>query len=97
MIRHIVMLHLRPDHDAGELSQIRDGLAALPMIAFHHGPNRDMEGKTPNHAYGFTCDFKDLEALATYAADLVHQGLGARLCAQCVGGGAGIMVMDLEV
>ena len=87
MIRHIVMLHLRPDHDAGELSQIMDGLAALPRIAVHHGPNRDMEGKTPNHAYGWTGDFKEWGALGTDAADPGQRGLGGLPWGQ--GGGRG--------
>ena len=97
MIRHIVMLNLRMDHSPAELAAVMRGLGGLPMMAFHHGPNRDVEGKTPDYPYGFSCDFSDLTALETYAADPVHQALGARLCALCQGGADGIMVMDLDV
>ncbi|MFT5064502.1 MAG: hypothetical protein ACJAXK_000921 [Yoonia sp.] len=100
MIQHIVMLGLKPDHDGAELAMVMDGLAALELagfIGFQHGPNRDVENKTPDHPYGFMCSFDDLDALDCYASDPKHQALGARLCALCVGGGDGIIVMDLDV
>ncbi len=97
MIKHIVMLQLIDGFDAGELADIMDGLASLPMDRFCHGPNRDVERKTPDYPYGFICDFSDLSALGSYAKHPVHQALGARLCALCLGGADGIMVMDLDV
>lgn len=100
MIQHIVMLHLTPNHDAAELAAIMDELASLEIegfAGFQHGPNRDMEQKTPDYPYGFICSFDDLIALTQYANDPKHQSLGGRLCALCVGGGDGIMVMDLDI
>ena len=100
MIQHIVMLHLTPDHDAAELVEIMDGLANLEITGFadfQHGPNCDMEQKTPDFPYGFICSFDDLNALDQYANDPQHHALGGRLCALCVGGGDGIMVMDLDI
>ena len=99
MIQHIVMLALPQDHDAAELQAVMDGLAALDLpgfMGFSHGPNIDLEDKTPNYPYGFICTFADRAALETYAADPGHRALGARLVALC-GGGDGIMVMDLDV
>ncbi|SHF19480.1 Stress responsive A/B Barrel Domain [Loktanella atrilutea] len=97
MIDHMVLLHLKPDHDAVELSQVMAGLAALVgqiegFTAFRHGPNRDYEGRSPAYGYGFTAQFHDSLALAVYAADPRHLALGARLMALCVD----LLVADLE-
>ena len=100
MILHIVMLNLLPDHNAGELRAVMDGLAGLNIdgfTAFRHGPNRDVENKTPDYPYGFICSFTDLAALGRYADDPHHKALGARLCQLCVDGANGVMVMDLEL
>lgn len=99
MIRHIVMLRLLPTCDAAELQAVMVGLAGLGLpgfLGFDHGPNRDLEHKTPDYPYGFICTFTDVAALQTYAADPDHHALGARLVALCDGGGDGIMVMDIE-
>lgn len=99
MIQHIVMLSLLDNHDPVELSDVMDGLAALDLpgfMSFDHGPNRDFEGKTPDHSYGFIGTFSDADALQTYAANPDHQALGGRLVALC-GGGDAIMVIDLDV
>lgn len=99
MIQHIVMLSLTDDHDPAELQSVMTGLAGLDLpgfVGFAHGPNKDLEQKTPDHLYGFICTFTDEASLRVYAADLDHQALGARLVALC-GGGDGIMVIDLEV
>lgn len=99
MIQHIVMLSLQDGHDPDELAAVMAGLAALDLpgfAGFAHGPNIDLEVKTPDYPYGFICTFTDQAALETYAADPGHQALGARLVALC-GGGEGIMVMDLVV
>ena len=102
MIRHIVMLDLVADHDAGELAQVMAGLDALrDRIAgfrgFAHGPNRDFEGKSPDCAYGFTCDFDSSATSQAYLENPEHRALGARLVALCKGGADGIAVVDLEV
>jgi hypothetical protein len=99
MIQHIVMLSPSDGYDKGEMADVMQGLSALQIAGFTgftHGPNRDLENKTPDHPYGFICTFTDVAALQTYANDVDHQALGARLVALC-GGGDGIMVIDLEV
>ncbi len=102
MIRHIVLLALTPDHDAGELADIMQQLAALVrhlpgFTDFEHGPNRDFENKSAQYSYGFIGTFADADALNTYANDAQHSALGARLVALCQGGADGIMVIDLDM
>ena len=102
MILHAAFLNLRSGHDTAELADVMTGLAGLVgrvsgFADFRHGPNIDLEGKSPDHPYGFVCSFEDRAALAAYAADPVHAGLGARLMALCAGGADGIVVYDLEL
>ncbi|MFT5744381.1 MAG: quinol monooxygenase YgiN [Paracoccaceae bacterium] len=101
MINHCVMLKLRADHDAGELQQVMAGLAALVgqidgFLGFEHGPNIDLEGKSQDYAAGFVARFESRASLEAYAANPDHRALGARLVAQCLGGGDGISVFDIE-
>ena len=100
MIRHVVALSLS-DPAGRDLAAVMDGLAALVgaipgFTGFAHGPNRDAEGKSPEYPYGFICDFADRAALDRYGADPRHVALGQRLVALCRGGGAGVLVFDLE-
>ena len=102
MIRHIVALRLIPGADERELASVMAGLDGLRdelegFMDFRHGPNRDYESKSPEYPYGFVADFADAPALERYAVHPAHRALGARLTALCAGGGAGILVIDLEV
>ncbi|MFZ3583237.1 Dabb family protein [Loktanella sp. DJP18] len=88
MIDHIVLLHLKPDHDPDALIAVMAGLAGLVgqiegFDDFRHGMNRDYEGRSPAYAYGFVGRFRDALALAAYADDPRHRALGARLIALC--------------
>ena len=99
MIQHIVMLNLADD---GDLPSVMEGLGTLVgqidgFMGFDHGPNIDVEGKSPDFPYGFVCQFRDRAALDEYAADPRHQAYGQRLVAMCRGGAEGIMVIDLQV
>ena len=100
MIHHAVYLSLPEDADPSELAEVMIGLTELVgqiegFIAFHHGPNIDLEKKSPEAHYGFHGLFSDEEALNRYAADPRHADLGARLVALC-GGADGIKVYDLD-
>jgi hypothetical protein len=102
MIKHIVALDLRPDHNAEELAAIMQGLDDMRAMIngfdhFEHGPNRDFETKSPQFDYGFVCQFATQQTAQAYLLHPVHQGLGGRLVAQCKDGAAGIMVIDLDV
>ncbi|GAA3860800.1 Dabb family protein [Celeribacter arenosi] len=100
MILHTVLCALRADYDAGELASIMAGLEALDIAGFDrfsHGPNIDLEGKSPLYPFGFQCQFTDRAALEAYGANPDHHALGARLVALCANGADGIFVSDLEV
>ena len=102
MIRHIVMLNLKANHDPDELAAVMTGLDALRSeisgyIGFEHGPNRDFEKKSVDYPYGFICTFESANDVSVYANDPRHQALGGRLVAMCNGGGDGIMVLDIDV
>ncbi|MEP3297928.1 MAG: Dabb family protein [Pseudoruegeria sp.] len=102
MIEHCVFLKLHADADLVELQETLDGLDHLTedmsgFLSFRAGPNRDFEGKSSEYPWGFVATFTDAAALQEYASDPRHQALGARLVAQCAGGGDGIMVFDLAV
>lgn len=101
MIRHIVMLNLRPAVQ-GPLKVVLSKLAELVdelegCERFVAGPNRDFEGKSQNYPYGFMFDAENAEALQAYAEHPQHIALGARLVAMCEGGAKGIMVYDLDI
>jgi len=100
MIRHAVYLSLVRNANAAELANVMQGLADLVgkvegFVAFEHGPNLDLEGKSPEAPYGFVCTMTDADALDRYAKDPRHLALGARLVALC-GDGDGIKVYDLN-
>jgi hypothetical protein len=102
MLIHTVLLAPATDQSQSAFDDamaILERVAArLPgMIGFHHGPNRDFEGKSQAYPYGFTCLFADQSALETYASDPEHKRAGGLLVANCAGGADGIFVSDLEV
>ncbi len=102
MIRHCVLLCLRPDASDTALATLMQALEKvvdrIPGCgAFCHGPNRDFEGKSPDHPYGFTLDAQDATTLAAYADDSEHRALGAQLVALCQGAADGIVVYDIDV
>ena len=102
MLIHTVLLEPASDTAQAGYDDAMEILAELAtrlpgMIAFHHGPNRDFEGKSQAYPYGFTCIFEDEAALAAYASDPDHKRAGAMLVANSRGGAEGIFVSDLEV
>ncbi len=100
MIRHCVMLKLANGYDDAELVNVMHGLKNVAMrlpgcLGLEYGANIDLESKSPDYPFGFTLDFKDEDALRTYAMDPEHRTLGKRLVALC-GGGDRITVFDLD-
>ena len=100
MILHSVYLSLTHSVDINELSAVMQGLENLVgkidgFTGFQHGSNIDLEGKSPEVQYGFTCEFSSVFALKTYAADPRHGALGARLVALCDGADQ-IKVYDID-
>ncbi|AGI66056.1 hypothetical protein OAN307_c02970 [Octadecabacter antarcticus 307] len=100
MFLHAVYLSLTEKADLTALAEVMQDLAKLVdkiegFTAFHHGPNVDLEGKSPESQYGFHATFTDRTALARYGSDLRHQALGARLVGLC-GGPEAIKVYDID-
>ncbi len=102
MIRHVVLLDLPPDYDEEELFNIMLGIEDLiqtipGFTKFEHGPNRDFEGMSKTHAYGFICHFADEDTSRQYIVDPGHNAMGQRLVDMCNGGVKGITVIDLDL
>lgn len=100
MIHHCVFFTFRDDCDQGERDDILLRLARLEdripgLLSFSAGPNADFEQKSQEYGHGFVAVFVDREALALYATDPEHLGLGQRLVAGSVGGPDGVVVFDI--
>ena len=102
MIRHIVLIRFQPQVTGAEVATI---FAALPKLAarlpgvlhFACGRSASPEQIERGYLHGFTVDFADWDALATYQADSGHKAFGGALVAHAVGGIDGILVFDLVV
>ena len=101
MLHHIVLLDPANAEAADHLREACSILATLVdevpgMMAFHHGPNRDFEGKSARYAYGFSATFTDREAHLAYERHPEHVRAGEILVANSCGGHDGIFVADLD-
>ena len=102
MIRHIVLIRFKPEVSEAAIARI---FAALPVLSARlPGVLHSMAGRSASpeqiergYLHGFTIDFTDWEALATYQADPAHKDFGGALVAQALGGIDGILVFDLAV
>jgi hypothetical protein len=100
MIRHIVLLKVRPEVTDAEISAIFADLAAirdkLPgVLALHSGRSESPEKIERGYLHGFTVDFTDWAALQAYQDHPDHKRVGAALVAAAIGGIDGILVFDL--
>lgn len=100
MIRHIVLLKARPEVSEEHITAIFADLAAirakLPgVMAIHSGRSESPEQIERGYMHGFTVDFADWQALATYQDHPDHKRVGAALVAAAEGGIDGILVFDL--
>ena len=101
MIRHIVLLKARPevtdDHIRAIFAELH-ALMTLPgILAIHSGRSESPEKIERGYLHGFTVDFADWRALATYLDHPDHKRVGAALVAAAQGGLDGILVFDLPV
>ena len=102
MIAHCVFCNFKSDVDERVKRELLTELKAFSLQlegvqAFHFGPNKDFERKSPNHDWGFVVHFDDEDSLSHYAIHETHKLLGGRLCDLCEGGADGIVVFDLDV
>ncbi len=98
MIRHIVLIRFRPDVSEGKIAGIFGALGPLADrlgFAYHAGRSESPEKIERGFLHGFTIDFADWAALATYAEDAEHKAFGGQLVAHAEGGIDGILVFDL--
>jgi hypothetical protein len=100
MIRHIVLLKVRPEVTDAEISAIFADLTAirdkLPgVLALHSGRSESPEKIERGYLHGFTVDFTDWAALQAYQDHPDHKRVGAALVAAAIGGIDGILVFDL--
>ncbi|MFN5995614.1 MAG: Dabb family protein [Paracoccaceae bacterium] len=98
MIRHIVLLKARPEVTDAQIAAIFADLHSLNLpgiLAIHSGRSESPEQIERGYLHGFTVDFADWQALATYQAHPDHKRVGAALVAAAQGGIDGILVFDL--
>jgi Stress responsive A/B Barrel Domain len=100
MIRHIVLLKVRPEVTDSQVAAIFADLhgigAKLPgVLAIHSGRSESPEKIERGYMHGFTVDFADWQALADYQDHPDHKRVGAALVAAAEGGIDGILVFDL--
>jgi hypothetical protein len=100
MIRHIVLVKVRPEVAEAEIAAIFADLAAIKerlpgVLAVHSGRSESPEKIERGYLHGFTVDFTDWAALAAYQDHPEHRRVGAALVAAAVGGIDGILVFDL--
>ena len=98
MIRHIVLLKARPEVTDAHIAAIFADLHALNLpglLAIHSGRSESPEQIERGYMHGFTIDFADWDALATYQSHPDHKRAGAALVAAAQGGLNGILVFDL--
>ena len=98
MIRHIVLLKARPEVTEAHIAAIFADLHSLKLpgiLAIHSGRSESPEKIERGYLHGFTVDFTDWDALATYQSHPDHKRVGAALVAAAQGGLDGILVFDL--
>jgi hypothetical protein len=98
MIRHIVLLKARAGVTDAQIAAIFADLHSLKLpgiLAIHSGRSESPEKIERGYLHGFTVDFADWDALATYQAHPDHKRVGAALVAAAEGGLDGILVFDL--
>jgi hypothetical protein len=102
MIRHIVLIRFRPEVTEAQIDRIFEALPALSarlpgVLGMAFGRSESPEKIERGYLHGFTIDFTDWAALATYQADAGHKAFGGALVAHAQGGIDGILVFDLAV
>jgi hypothetical protein len=80
MIRHVVMVKLRPDHDPDKVARIQDGFRGLNCpgtIAYTIGADAGL--RPGNWSFAIVADFEDVGAYGGYDSDAAHNRLREEL------------------
>ncbi|MGI8751397.1 MAG: Dabb family protein [Acidimicrobiales bacterium] len=81
MIRNVVMVHLKADHDRAEVADLMDRFVALDCpgtVAYTIGADAGLR-ETGNWSFAIVADFVDADAYRAYDADEEHNRLRGRL------------------
>jgi Stress responsive A/B Barrel Domain len=102
MIRHTVLLRLRPDVPRTDIEATFAALKALQhkipgITAISVGADNSPEGLQRANSHGFTVDFVDAAARDAYLPHPEHQKVGGMIVALCDGGIAGVTVLDWDM
>lgn len=103
MIRHLVLLRLRPEATTEVWDGLARELAALVGVASGMVSFARLENVSPEapviHGFhdGFIADFVDAAARDAYLEHPAHRDIGARLVAACEGGLSGLLVFDHDL
>lgn len=100
MIRHIVLLRLRPEVTDAEIGPVFAEIHALRGVlpglrAVASGRSESPEQMERGYLHGMVVEFDDWAALHNYLEDPRHRAAGAKLVAAAQGGPDGILVFDL--
>jgi hypothetical protein len=82
MVRHILLMHPRPDATPAAIESCRAGLASLVgvvpgLLDFHWGDNFAPVERQDGLTHGFSMDFTDRASLDAYAPHPAHRVVAA--------------------
>lgn len=81
MIRNVVMVHLKPDHDRDEVAELMNAFRALDCpgtVSYTIGADARLR-ESGNWSFAIVADFVDADAYRGYDADEEHNRLRGRL------------------
>lgn len=78
MLRHVLLLQIRPETTPDNIQACRDALAGLVqvipgLVDFHWGENHAPVERRDGYTHGFSMDFTDAASLAAYGPHPSHQ------------------------
>ena len=80
MIRNVVLIKLKPDHDAAAVAEIQEGLRGLDCpgtVSYTLG--NDLGLREGNWNVAIVADFDDEDSYRAYDLDAAHNQLRARI------------------
>jgi hypothetical protein len=83
MIRNVVMVRLKPGHDAARVAEIQDGFRRLNLPGTHrYTIGNDLGLREGTWSFAIVADFTDADAYQGYDQDIRHNELRAELAPQ---------------
>jgi hypothetical protein len=80
VIRNVVLVKLKDDHDAEELAQIQQGFRGLNYPGtLSYTVGNDLALRESNWSFAIVADFADADSYVAYDRDAEHNRLRARL------------------